>query len=89
MQGGGGGAGGWGGGGGYILGHFGLFGKRKCRAHGESLSEMQVFSLKQPKQIIVYRFSLQVRIPDTCGLDRNLVKNISQMNVVIFVWVEK
>ena len=56
--------------------------------------EMQVSSLKQHKQILIYQFSLQIRIPYICSLGHNLVKNNSQISEktpvsCIFTWVEK
>ena len=32
------------------------------------------------KQIVIYRFSMQVRMPCVCGLDCNLVRNDSQIS---------
>ena len=69
-----------------ILGYFGSFRRTKrglrWGADGgavlQKIFEMQVSSLKQHTLVVIYWFSLQVRIPYGCGLDHNLVKNNSQ-----------
>ena len=55
----------------YILGHFGLFGKNKIVAPVE---------IRKQKQTITYQLPLQgsKNIIYICGLDHNLVKDISQ-----------